>query len=99
MINLFIFTNILFYFKGDKIATTLRREKRQPTTDEADVIARADALRDALIQVDVFEHETAEEATERYVRPALRVTEMRLQNVEKKTFEDYMAGTNEARTA
>jgi len=85
--------------EADKIATTLRREKRQPTTDEADVIARADALRDALIQVDVFEHATAEEATEGYVRPALRVTEMRLQNVEKKTFEDYMAGTNEARTA
>jgi len=63
--------------EADGVASTIRREKREPTADEADLIARADALRDALIQVDVFEHVTAEEAQPGYVRPALRGTEER----------------------
>eukprot|EP00577_Skeletonema_sp_RCC1716_P005653 CAMPEP_0113429332 /NCGR_PEP_ID=MMETSP0013_2-20120614/32387_1 /TAXON_ID=2843 ORGANISM="Skeletonema costatum, Strain 1716" /NCGR_SAMPLE_ID=MMETSP0013_2 /ASSEMBLY_ACC=CAM_ASM_000158 /LENGTH=800 /DNA_ID=CAMNT_0000318035 /DNA_START=73 /DNA_END=2471 /DNA_ORIENTATION=- /assembly_acc=CAM_ASM_000158 len=63
--------------EADKVATSLRREKREPTAEETNLIAKADALRDALIQVDVFEHATAEEAQPGYVRPALQGTEER----------------------
>ena len=72
--------------EADKIASTLRREKRQPTTDEADKMAKADALRDMLIQVDVFDALTAEEAQPGYVRPALEGTEERLAGLERKEF-------------
>jgi alkylation response protein AidB-like acyl-CoA dehydrogenase len=74
--------------EADKIASTLRREKRQPTTEEADKMARAEALRDMLIQVDVFDALTAEEAQPGYVRPALQGTEERLAGVERKEFID-----------
>jgi acyl-CoA dehydrogenase len=36
--------------EADKIASALRREKRQPTPEEADKIAKAEALRDVLIK-------------------------------------------------
>jgi len=74
--------------EADKIASTLRREKRQPTTDEADKMAKADALRDMLIQVDVFDALTMEEAQPGYVRPALEGTEERLAGLERKEFSD-----------
>lgn len=76
--------------EADKIATTLRREKRQPTTAEAEKIAEADALRDVLIQVDTFDHLTTEEGQEGYIRPALQGTEERLSSLEKKRF-DHVA--------
>lgn len=72
--------------EADRIAATIRREKRDPTPNEADVIAEADALRDVLIQVDVFEHATKEEASEGYVRPALAGTIDRLSNADRKSF-------------
>jgi len=72
--------------EADKIASTLRREKRQPTKDEEEVLARADALRDVLIQVDVFDHLTTEEGKDGYVRPALAGTEERLAAMERKSF-------------
>jgi hypothetical protein len=72
--------------EADKIASTLRREKRDPTPDEAEVIARADALRDVLIQVDVFEHLTDTEGQKGYVRPALVGTEERMAELERKSF-------------
>lgn len=75
-------------FEADKIAATLRREKRQPTTDEADKIAHADALRDALIQVDVFDNLTDAENKDGYVRPALEGTEDRLAALDRKNFSD-----------
>lgn len=74
--------------EADKVATTLRREKREPTAEETNLIAKADALRDALIQVDVFEHATAEEAQPGYVRPALQGTEERFANMEKTVFRE-----------
>jgi len=73
--------------EADQIATTLRREKRQPTTAEAEKIAKADALRDALIQVNVFEHLTTEEGQEGFVRPALEGTEERMVALERKRFD------------
>lgn len=72
--------------EADKIASALRREKRDPTPEEAKVIARADALRDVLIQVDVFEHLTEAEGQKGYVRPALVGTEERMAELERKSF-------------
>jgi len=72
--------------EADTIASLLRREKRQPTTEEANKIAKADALRDALIQVDVFDNLTDAESQPGYIRPALRGTEERLAALSRKTF-------------
>lgn len=74
--------------EADQIASTLRREKREPTEVEAEKIAKADALRDALIQVDVFEALTTEEAQEGYVRPALQGTAERMSELDRKRFEE-----------
>ena len=72
--------------EADQIASSLRREKRQPTADEQGILERADALRDVLIQVDVFENLTEAEGRDGYVRPALVGTEERLASVERKSF-------------
>mmetsp|Transcript_11370 Transcript_11370/g.13195 ORF Transcript_11370/g.13195 Transcript_11370/m.13195 type:complete len:815 (+) Transcript_11370:305-2749(+) len=77
--------------EADKIASTLRREKRQPTVAEAEKIAEADALRDVLIQVNVFDHLTSEEGAEDYVRPALEGTEERMVALERKRFDHHAA--------
>jgi len=77
--------------EADKIASTLRREKRAPTAQETDKIAMADALRDALIQVNVFEHLTDEEGQSGYVRPALLGTEERLAALDRKVYNDVAA--------
>ena len=73
--------------EADKIAASLRREERQPTDEETDIIARADALRDALIQVDVYER-FPNENVDGYVRPALQGTENRLAELDRKAFDD-----------
>lgn len=72
--------------EADQIASALRKEKRQPTEGEADIIAKADALRDVLIQVDVFENLTTEESQDGFIRPALLGTEERLSAMERKEF-------------
>jgi len=72
--------------EADRVASLLRREKRQPTPDEVDLLAKADALRDVLIQVDVFDHLSEEEAQPGYIRPALVGTEERLVDQERKSF-------------
>ena len=72
--------------EADKIASALRREKRDPTADEVDKIAKAEALRDMLIQVDTYSHLTDAEGQENYVRPALVGTEERLASLERKKF-------------
>jgi len=74
--------------EADKIASTLRKEKRQPTAAEAEKIAEADALRDVLIQVNVFDHLTSEEGQEEYVRPALQGTTDRLASLDRKRFDN-----------
>jgi len=74
--------------EADRVATSIRREKREPTSEETDLIAKADALRDALIQVDVFEHATAEEAQSGYLRPALLGTEERFAKMDKIVFRE-----------
>merc|ERR1712048_150039 len=72
--------------EADKIASSLRREKRKPTQEETDKIARAEAIRDVLIQVDVFDHLTDAEGKEDYQRPALVGTEERLASLDRKRF-------------
>jgi len=80
--------------EADGITSMLRREKRQPTIDEANKIAEADALRDALIQVDVFENLTDAENQAGYKRPALVGTEERLASSSRKTFSDPALGSS-----
>jgi len=75
--------------EADKVAQIIRKEKRSPTSDEQNLLAQAEAIRDSLIQVDVFEHATPEEAQDRYVRPALVGTANRLQDMKYKTFDDF----------
>jgi len=77
--------------EADQIASLLRREKRGPTEEEKEVMIHAEALRDALIQVDVFKS-IGEEAWsgDDYERPALSGTRDRLDNTEIKRFEDFM---------
>jgi len=72
--------------EADTIASTLRREKREPTADEVDKIAKAEALRDVLVQVDAFSHLTDAEGQDGYVRAALQGTEERLASLERKKF-------------
>ena len=72
--------------EADLVASSIRREKRQPTEAEADLIAQADAIRDALIQVDVYEKFPTEKA-EAYVRPALVGTEERLAELDRTRFD------------
>jgi len=71
--------------EADKIASTLRRDKRQPTEEESKTLARAEALRDVLIQVDVFE-DFGISALEKKPRVALAGTEERLANLDRKSF-------------
>ena len=71
--------------EADRIASQLRRDKRQPTEEESKTLARAEALRDVLIQVDVFE-DFGISALEKKPRPALLGTEERLANLDRKSF-------------
>lgn len=72
--------------QADKIASQLRREKRQATPEEEEILARAEALRDVLIQVDVFDHLTPAEGADGYVRPALQGTADRMASLDRKNF-------------
>jgi len=76
--------------EADRIASQLRREGRTPTQEETDKIAYADALRDVLIQVDVFRH-VGKEGTKGYRRPALVGTEERLRDAPIKNFDQFLA--------
>jgi len=77
--------------EADKIASKLRREKRQPTQEEVNIIAKADALRDALIQVDAFEKLGANERTiPGFVRPALEGTEELLSQSQHRSFDEAL---------
>jgi len=77
--------------KADKIASMLRRENRQPTQEEAEIIAKADDLRDALIQVDAFDKLGANERTiPGFVRPALLGTEELLSQSTHKSFSEAL---------
>lgn len=72
--------------EADKIASNLRTTKREPTAEESEKLARAEALRDVLIQVDVFDYLTDAEGAKDYVRPALLGTQERMAALERKRF-------------
>jgi len=72
--------------EADNILRDMKREKRLPTHEETEKLARADEIRDMLIQVDVFDHLTTEEGQKGYVRPALAGTAERLEAQERKRF-------------
>ena len=74
--------------EADKIASEIRKSKREPTADEAEKIAAADALRDVLVQVNAYDHLTPEEGQDGYVRPALQGTSERLSRLDRKSFAD-----------
>jgi len=63
--------------QADLALSACKKEKRQPTNEEATLIAEADAMRDKLVQVDVHEHLGPLEGGS-YERPALVGTADRL---------------------
>jgi len=74
-------------FEADKISAALRKDKRSPTPTEAEKLAKAEALRDVLIQVNVFEGLTDEEEKKEYIRPALQGTNELMAKLDKKRYE------------
>ena len=66
--------------EADAALTACKKEKREPTATEAALIAKADALRDKLVQVDVHEAlGPLEDGNADYVRPAITSTAQRQQ--------------------
>uniref|UniRef100_A0A7S2SRH0 Acyl-coenzyme A dehydrogenase n=2 Tax=Rhizochromulina marina TaxID=1034831 RepID=A0A7S2SRH0_9STRA len=61
--------------EADSIASALRKEKREATASEQEVLDRANALRDELVQVDVYDRHGVLEADPTYVRSAITQTE------------------------
>lgn len=57
--------------EADALARAIKREKRQPTTEEAAFLASVEAARDAIVQVDAFDEIGAAAADKAHVRPAL----------------------------
>jgi len=78
--------------KADRVAAVLRREQRQPTEEEAEIIVKADSLRDALIQVNDFENGIGanDRTVPGFVRPALKGTEELLSKAEIKSFRESL---------
>ena len=72
--------------EADDILRDIKREKRLPTQEETEKLAKADEIRDVLIQVNVFDSLTTEEGQKGYVRPALAGTAARLEAQERKRF-------------
>jgi len=64
--------------QADAALSACKKERRDPTADEAKLIGEADALRDVLVQVDVHERLGPLEADADYVRPAITQTTERL---------------------
>jgi acyl-CoA dehydrogenase len=60
--------------EADVALSACKKEKREPTNEEAKLIAKADALRDKLVQVDVHEALGPLEDLDGYQRPALAST-------------------------
>lgn len=64
--------------EADGVLVACKRERREPTNEEAAVISLADSLRNKLVQVDVHTALGPLEQQEGYVRPAVASTEERL---------------------
>jgi alkylation response protein AidB-like acyl-CoA dehydrogenase len=72
--------------EADSILRDINRGKRSATPEEAVKLAKAEQLRDILIQVNTFDNLTNEESQEGYVRPALAGTAARLESQDRKRF-------------
>lgn len=62
---------------ADQVLAAMKKERRQPTSDEAKLLNEAEQMRDKLVQVDVHETVGPLEQQAGYVRPALLSTERR----------------------
>jgi len=71
--------------EADQIASAMRKEKRQATVEEQKVLDEAMALRDELVQVDVYDRHGVLELDASYQRPAITQTEEWGESVENKT--------------
>mmetsp|Transcript_4940 Transcript_4940/g.14551 ORF Transcript_4940/g.14551 Transcript_4940/m.14551 type:complete len:787 (-) Transcript_4940:414-2774(-) len=58
--------------EADVLTRTLKRDKREPTAEEAAFLKSVADARDSIVQVDVFPELGAAALDEKYVRPALR---------------------------
>jgi len=65
--------------EADRILAACKKERREATIAESQVLQQADAMRDELVQVDVHQTLGPLEDQQGYTRPALRSTEQRLQ--------------------
>jgi hypothetical protein len=63
--------------EADAVLSKMKKDKREPSEQEAALLAKAEALRDLLVQVDVHQEGIGADTTGR-VRPALTSTEARL---------------------
>merc|ERR1719271_2414162 len=63
--------------EADAVLSKMKKDKREPSEQEAALLAKAEALRDLLVQVDVHQEGIGPDTTGR-VRPALTSTEARL---------------------
>ena len=65
--------------EADAVEKMIKKERRNPTGAETELLAKAVAVRDKLVQVDVHEDlGPLEESNKNYMRPALESTEKRL---------------------
>mmetsp|Transcript_42183 Transcript_42183/g.71714 ORF Transcript_42183/g.71714 Transcript_42183/m.71714 type:complete len:814 (-) Transcript_42183:341-2782(-) len=61
--------------EADKIASSLRKDKRQATSSEQETLDLAESMRDAIVQVNVYDQHGPQERMEAgYERPALAQT-------------------------
>mmetsp|Transcript_41397 Transcript_41397/g.68862 ORF Transcript_41397/g.68862 Transcript_41397/m.68862 type:complete len:369 (+) Transcript_41397:1-1107(+) len=67
--------------EADAIASALRKENRAPSAQEAQLLEKAAAMREALVEVDVHDGLGIETYAEGHVRPALSSTERRLAGI------------------
>lgn len=72
--------------EADQIAAQLRKSKKSPSTREQSILDQAEALRNELIQVDVFAGLVPAELQSNYTRPALQGTEERLARDDRMSF-------------
>jgi acyl-CoA dehydrogenase len=72
--------------EADGILRDVKRNKRSPTPEEAVKLAKAEQIRDVLIQVNSFDFLTSKESERGYERPALAGTNARLEAQERKRF-------------
>jgi hypothetical protein len=85
--------------EADAVLSDCKKSKRTPTEQEAAILAKAEALRDVLIQVDVHQQLGELEAQENYTRPALTSTQKRLQQAGTENFEAAVAAASVSASA